>query len=300
MVFGLLGNLMVVTVLNLYQNNRWTPSTIILRSLAVSDILVITIVQPLYVYSLFYTLNTNFVELVKASRWALVVASLLHLLIVSVDRFLAICKPNLYHQKLKHSCGWCVVFLFIVWCFTLAQGTALTLVSRSLTRLIHGLVGILCFLVMITLIFIHIRLFFVASKHRKRIEKELKAVKVLKTQSIKNEDAVSRNSHEKNKTYWKQNVTFFRELKAFKTTSVICGAFLFSWLPLQVMGLIYMTTQNVNEKETLLNIFPYVNTLAFLNSAQNPFIYSVNTRIFRESPRTITGRVRSLLKSICN
>jgi hypothetical protein len=61
------------------------------------------------------------------------------------------------------------------------------------------------------------------------------------------------------------------------------------------MGLIYMTTRDMNDKETMLRIFPYVNTLAFLNSAQNPFIYSVKIHTFRESLRIITGRVRSLV-----
>ena len=298
MALGLLGNIMVVTVLNLHQNSRGMPSTIILRSLAVSDILIITIVQPLYVYSFFYIVDTSLARVLQASRWALVLASLLHLLIVSVDRFLAICRPYLYHQKLKHTCSWCITALVIVWCFTIVLGSALALVAKSTARVIHGVVGILCFLVMITLIVIHIRLFIVATRHCKKIEKEHAVKRVVRSNSTEDDD--SYNSHEgekeqKHRHFLRLHLTFFHELKAFKTTSIVCGAFLLSWLPLLIMGLIYMTTRDMNDKKTMLRIFPYVNTLAFLNSAQNPFIYSIKIHTFRESLRIITGRVRSCM-----
>jgi hypothetical protein len=151
---------------------------------------------------------------------------------------------------------------------------------------------------MITLIVIHIRLFIVATRHRKKIEKEHAVKRVVRSNSTEDED--SHNSHEgekkqKHRHFLRLHLTFFHELRAFKTTSIVCGAFLLSWLPLLIMGLIYMTTRDMNDKETMLRIFPYVNTLAFLNSAQNPFIYSVKIHTFRESLRIITGRVRSLV-----
>ena len=297
MTLGLFGNIMVVTMLNVHHKSRGMPSsTIILRSLAVSDILVITIVQPLYVYSFFYTLNNNIAQVVKASRWALVLASLLHLLVVSVDRFLAICRPHFYHQKLKHTSTWCFTALFIVWFITIALGTVLTLASKSTARLIHGVVGLLCFLVMITLILIHIRLFFVATRHRKKIEKENLIIGSLKPNPTEDSYNLHEEENEQKRHHFMRlYLTFFHELRAFKTTSIVCGAFLFSWLPLLIMGFIYMTTRDMNNKETMLRIFPYVNTLAFLNSAQNPFIYSVKIHTFQESLRIKPGRICKIL-----
>lgn len=303
MTLGLFGNIMVVTVLRVHQNSQGMSSTLILRSLAVSDILVLTIVQPLYVYSFFHIVDTNLSRLVHASRWALVLASLLHLLIVSIDRFLAICKPTLYHQKLKHTSRWCITTLVTVWCVTIVVGIALALVTKSTTRKIHGLVAILCFLTMVTLILIHLRLFFVARRHRKKIEKEHAVKGYVSATPTKDENNTNLHQGENEQTptnSLRPHSTFFRDLRAFKTTSIVCGAFLLSWIPLLIMGLIYMTTRDVNDKKTMLHIFPYINTLAFLNSAQNPFIYSVKIHTFRESLRKISGRIRSLAKSIGN
>ena len=303
MALGLFGNIMVVVVLKLHQNSQGMSSTIILRSLAVSDILVLTIVQPLYVYSFFHIVDTSLSRVVHASRWALVLASLLHLLVVSIDRFLAICKPTMYHQKLKHTCSWCITTLVSVWCVTIVLGIGLALVSKSTAHTIHGVVAILCFLVMVILIFIHLRLFFVARRHRKKIEKEHAVKGYVSATPAKDEN--NTNSHQEENEQKPTNVlkpqsTFFRDLRAFKTTSIVCGAFLLSWIPLLIMGLIYMTTGDMNNKKTMLHIFPYINTLAFLNSAQNPFIYSVKIHTFRESLRKISGRIQSLAKSIGN
>lgn len=304
MAFGLFGNIMVVAVLKLHQNSQGMPSTIILRSLAVSDILVLIIVQPLYVYSFFHIVDANLSQVVQASRWALVLASLLHLLVVSIDRYLAICKPTLYHQKLKHACSWCITTLFIVWCLTTVLGTGLALVTKSTARMIHGVVALFCFFVMVTLIVIHLRLFVVARRHGKKIEKE-HAVKgyVTPTPTTDEESSKShmREEHVQNHAHFlRPHLTFFRDLKAFKTTSIVCGAFLLSWIPLLVIGLIYMTTRDMNDKKTMLRVFPYVNTLAFLNSAQNPFIYSVKIHTFRVFLRKIGDRIRSLAKSTSN
>ena len=304
MAFGLFGNIMVVAVLKLHENSQGMPSTIILRSLAVSDILVLIIVQPLYVYSFFHIVNANLSQVVQASRWALVLASLLHLLVVSIDRYLAICKPTLYHQKLKHACSWCITTLFIVWCLTIVLGTGLALVTKSTARMIHGVVALFCFFVMVTLIVIHLRLFFVARRHGKKIEKE-HAVKGYVTPTP-TKDEESSNSHlreehvQNHANFLRPHLTFFRDLKAFKTTSIVCGAFLLSWIPLLVIGFIYMTTRDMTDKKTMLRVFPYVNTLAFLNSAQNPFIYSVKTHTFRVFLRKIGNRIRSLAKPTSN
>jgi hypothetical protein len=299
MALGLLGNVLVVTMLNLNDKGHKgcrAPSTIILKSLAVSDILVITIVQPLYVYSFFHTVNANISQGVQASRWALVLASLLHLLVVSIDRFLAICKPNYYHQKLKHTCTWCITSLIVVWCFILFLGIALTLVKKSTARPIHGAVAIICLLILISLFLIHIRLFIIAVRHRKKIEKENEVKGFLKPNST--EDELDENKQHR---LISGRLIFFRELKAFKTTSVLCGAFLVSWLPLLIMGLIYMTTQDMNKRVLMLRIFPYVNTLAFLNSTQNPFIYSIKIYTFKKSLRKFIARIGSLVKlSTCN
>ena len=291
MALGLFGNILVVSMLNLHQKGCGTPSMIILKSLAVSDILVITMVQPLYVHSFFYSLNTNIYQGVQASRWALILASLLHLLVVSVDRFLAICKPNIYHQKLKHSRSWCVTLLIIIWCFIFFLGVTLTLVKKSTRRPIQGVVVFLCFLILIFLFLIHLRLFFIATRHRKKIEKENAVKGFLKTNSTEDEEVENKQHH-----FMSQRFKFFRELRAFKTTSTICGAFLLSWLPLLITGLIYMTTQDMNKKALMLHIFPYVNTLTFLNSTQNPFIYSIRIYTFQKSLRLITARAGSLVK----
>ena len=289
MSMGLFGNIIAVTILNLHQSSFGRPTRIILGSLAVSDILVIIVVQPLYIYSFFHTINTNVIYIAKASRWALLLDSLLHLFIVSFERFLAICTPNLYHKKLKHSHGWCITVIIVVWTFTIVVGTTLTLVVKRTARLIHGMIGLLCFLVMIILVLIHIRLLVVATNQYKKIEREHNVKGYVSPSPTKDEE----NNHDFHEIKNQKNRLFFYELKAFKTTTIVCGAFLISWLPLIITGFIYMTTQDMDIKETILHIFPYVNTLAFINSAQNPLIYSFKIHSFRAVLRKMFDRIRN-------
>ena len=287
MVIGLIGNVLVIAVIRMYEKDDRTSSMIILGSLALSDILVIVEVQPLYVYSFFHSIIRGSIlyKISQASRWALLLTSVLHLLAVSGDRYLAICTPNLYHLKLRYTKLWCYIVLIIIWFFAMVVGVTVCIIPTSAT--VKQIVHFLCIAVMMCLIFVHIRLFFVARDHRKQI-KQQQAVAI--TAFLSPEEETEENSLDlMEQTRSERRILAIRDIKAFTTTSIVCGAFILSWLPLLILGFI---TRSVNgdAKGTILHIFPYANTLALFNSSQNPFIYCFHIESFRVNLKKLIKR----------
>ena len=282
MVIGLIGNFLVLVVVCMDRHNSRTPSMIILASLAVSDILVIMTIQPLYVYSFFHSINEGSIlhTITRTSRWTLLFTSVFHLVVVSMDRYLAICAPNFYLRKLKYSRLWCSIALIIAWCFTIA--VAGCNLSSSMIPTVKKILHFLCIAVMTVLVLVHTRLFIVAKKHRRRIQKQ-QGIKELVALESGKEEGEPKPKNLNDQHYSKRICsTTHVELKAFITTSIVCGAFLLSWLPLLILPFVLRNVPT-DEQKTVMHVFPFANTLALCNSAQNPFIYCFRIRAFRDT-----------------
>ena len=281
MVFGLIGNLLVVVAVCMDRYNSRTPSMIILASLAVSDILVIMTVQPLYVYSFFHSINkgSTLHTITRTSRLTLLFTSALHLVMVSMDRFLVICTPNFYLRKLKYNRLWYGAALITVWCFTIA--VAVCSISDTVIRTVRHIIHFLCIAVMMVLVLVHTRIFVVARKQHRRIQRQQVMKDLVSTEPEEKEKARPKVLSDQHHSQVK--------LKAIITTSIICGAFLLSWLPLLILPFVLRKVPT-DERKTVLHVFPFANTLALCNSAQNPFIYCFRIRAFRDTLKKLANR----------
>lgn len=148
-IFGTLGNtLIIVAVLNTAQL-RQKPSNILLLSLAVADLVVTTIAQPLFSASLAQKVLAGQCNQILEKIYIVgapfsACSSALHLAAISIDRALATVKPHQHREIMKK---WSKVMVFVCWSVATLYGCMLLPVPPVKSALQITLV--LCFVIMI-------------------------------------------------------------------------------------------------------------------------------------------------------
>uniref|UniRef100_A0AAY5KG43 G-protein coupled receptors family 1 profile domain-containing protein n=1 Tax=Esox lucius TaxID=8010 RepID=A0AAY5KG43_ESOLU len=115
-VFTAFLNLLVIISISLFKHLH-TPTNLLILSLAVTDLLVglivipamtVAIMQPCWLFGEYFCTLLLYVTFLCASL------SLGNLILISVDRYVAVCDPLLYHTKVTIArMKYCI---FITWC----------------------------------------------------------------------------------------------------------------------------------------------------------------------------------------
>ncbi|XP_066506547.1 trace amine-associated receptor 13c-like [Hoplias malabaricus] len=270
-------NLLVIISISHFKQLH-TPTNLIILSLAVADLIVGLIVMPGNIMQLIDScwylgkLVCIFFPLISSLS---VFASVLSLVLIAVDRYIAVCDPLLYPSRVtvcKMSIciilGWsfcvmyCVIYMYFndhlitTQLYSTCYGECLLLMKYS--WLIFDFV--LSFLIPFFVILILYGLIF---KVARRQAKSVRAVC----------NSVSKEQEAK--------VPGSSETKAAKKLSLAIFVYLLCWIPF------YLTSFSVETFSTSSIVWTFFGWLLFFNSSINPIIYAIFYQWFRVSVKLI-------------
>ena len=250
-----------ITILALRKTSLSSPLKTLLLSLAVSDLGVGLLVQPLYVASFVMesegnsSASYNFV--IKSYDMIVVflcVASFLGVTALSVDRFLAIHLHLRYQAIVTHKRV--VASVVSIWVLSaVISQTALRI--RQVTFLMFGTISVIC---LISSAFFYYKIYVTVQRHANQIQ-------VLQLQPRQGDnEMVEYNARLK---------------KAAIGTFYVYLVFLICNLPNTLFFLI--PSNLVHQSADLGTILSLTDTLVFLNSSLNPLIYCWKMRHIRQA-----------------
>jgi phage shock protein PspC (stress-responsive transcriptional regulator) len=294
----ILGNTLVLVatwkVRSLHQPNKY-----FIASLAVADLLVGMIIEPLKAYHLnldFELSVTISIHLCRFEVWIdtfAAAASIYTLTFISFDRFIKIRKPLQYKSRMTTSKS--LKIIFTIWLISTAFATyAATPHSGSF--------GILqtsyqCPLdendVKIFYILLAVSVFFLPTAV-KLVMYALIFVVVHKRQRMLRNGELGQTCNDRN-----QRRTFLQDLKAIRMLLVVVGVFILCWGPYFIYILLWLNYINSIERESwslsywcriylaelVINLLPYFNSLC------NPIIYACLDQTYRVAFKNLFQRM---------
>ena len=248
---SIIGNALVLTAISRTPSLRSAPSIVFLCSLAVSDLLVGLVVQPVYISNaLIYSDSSPALKQATEVMFFLACGvSLFTMTAISVDRFLAL----RYHMRYS---GLVTVkrALFTIagiWLVLVVLSCLRIIWKRSLLFLAIVVGGIaICFFIST---FSYIRIYQIAQHHKLAIRSQQQAIQRLSNDA----------------TNVKQST------KSAINTLIYFIRMIFCYLPILVVTIILAFGQPLDSG---LDI---ADTIAFLNSSINPFLYCWRTQEIR-------------------
>ncbi|XP_052463192.1 trace amine-associated receptor 13c-like [Carassius gibelio] len=264
-------NLLVIISISHFKKLH-TPTNLIILSLAVADMLVGLIVMPIEANRLIETcwfFGDTFCRLFLTMMGLLFSASLSNLVLVAVDRFVAVCHPLLYPQKITTTKT--LIIVIICWFCSSVYNIAIVMSLSNKKYACYGECTImitsdwtvlnlfLSFLIPCTIIItLYLRIFYVAHQQVKVINSLVKSGKHV------NEGSVKRKS----------------ERKAALTLGIIVTVYLVCWIPFVILSL--------TEKTGMASTTAYVLLwFLYINSGLNPLIYAFFYPWFKMSVKHI-------------
>ncbi|XP_043935023.1 trace amine-associated receptor 4-like [Protopterus annectens] len=280
-IFTITGNLVVIISVTHFRQLH-TPTNFLILSLAVADCLVGLMVMPFSmirsVETCWYFGNT-FCKIHTSCDMMLCTCSILHLCVIAIDRYYAVCDP--LHYVTKMTVQVTGVLLFIIWLVSvfLAFGLIFSEINAegikefvksvscegSCTLILNKVWGVVApsiafFIPAFATICIYIKIFIVAEKHMRvlSIQENVASSSILK---VKN----------------------YKERKAAKTLGIVIGTFLLCWLPFFTTTI---TDPFLNFSATV-TLSDAVLWLGYFNSMFNPLIYGLFYPWFRKALKMI-------------
>lgn len=250
-----------ITILALRKTSLSSPLKTLLLSLAVSDLGIGLLVQPLYVASFVMESEGNssasYYFVIKSYDMIVVflcVASFLGVTALSVDRFLAIHLHLRYQAIVTHKRV--VASVVSIWVLSaVISQTALRI--RQVTFLMFGTISVIC---LISSAFFYYKIYVTVQRHANQIQ-------VLQLQPRRGDnEMVEYNARLK---------------KAAIGTFYVYLVFLICNLPNTLFFLI--PSNLVHQSADLGTILSLADTLVFLNSSLNPLIYCWKMRHIRQA-----------------
>ncbi|NP_001076564.1 trace amine associated receptor 12c [Danio rerio] len=259
------GNLLIIISISHFKHLQ-SPTHLIVRSLAASDCLLGSLVMP---YSMVrsvegcWYLGDVVCKVHSSLDMTFCISSLLHLGLISVDRYWAICDPLRYRLRVTNTTV--TVFTVFIWLFAFvysfsvvfsgiaAVGLEMLILQTycvgSCVLFFNKEWGLICpiltfFLPGAIMSFLYMKIFHVARKHAKVMSERV-------TGGLKSQSSAQ------------------RERKAAKTLAIVMGVFMFCWLPyftVTILGPFFNFA-------TPADVFDALVWFAYLNSTCNPLIY---------------------------
>ncbi|KAK2814475.1 hypothetical protein Q5P01_000388 [Channa striata] len=250
-----------------------TPTNLLLLSLAVSDFLVGVLVMPFHIL---LTEPCWFLgDLVCALYFHLpfitVCASVINMVLISVDRYVAICDPLHYSTKItQRRVRICVLLSWIYSVFyssmtlhdNLSQpGRYNSCYGECLININTAVDIVLGFLLPIsTIVVLYLRVFVVAVSQARAMRSHITAVKLQSSVTV----TVKKS-----------------ELKAARTLGVVVAVFLACYCPSYC---VYLSGSDISIN---YSVYRFILFLVYFNSCLNPVIYALFYPWFRKSVKLI-------------
>ncbi|XP_065111830.1 trace amine-associated receptor 4-like [Paramisgurnus dabryanus] len=276
------GNLLIIISISHFKQLQ-SPTHLIVQSLAVCDCLLGSLVMP---YSMVRSVEGcwflgDFICQVHSSLdMTFCFSSLIHLSLISIDRYWAICDPLRYRMRITNNTV--TVSITLTWIFSFVYCFSVVFSGVNAVGLEAYILQVSCFggcvlffnkewgLICIILLFfipgtimssLYIIIFDVVKKHTKVL-----SVKVSVTTTSVNSQS---SAH--------------RERKAAKTLALVMGVFFLCWLPYAIATAVDPFLNFV----TPADVFEALFWFAYFNSACNPLIYGFFYPCFQKAFKTL-------------
>ncbi|XP_039503762.1 trace amine-associated receptor 4-like [Pimephales promelas] len=263
------GNLLIIISISHFKHLQ-SPTHLIVWCLAASDCLLGSLVMP---YSMVRSVEGcwylgDFVCKVHSSLdMAFSISSKIHLCLISVDRYWAICNPLMYKMRVTNNIV--TVFTTFTWLFSFLYSFSIVFSGVNTIGLESFIMQVYCvgscvlffnkqwglicslltfFLPVATMSSLYMKIFHVARRHAKVMSER---VTVVTAGGLKSQSSAQ------------------REGKAAKTLAIVMGVFCICWLP-------FFTATAVDpflNFVTPVDVFDALVWFGYFNSTCNPLIY---------------------------
>ncbi|XP_073672025.1 trace amine-associated receptor 13c-like [Paramisgurnus dabryanus] len=264
-------NLLVIISISHFKKLH-TPTNMLILSLAVADLLVGLIIMPLEAIRLIETcwyFGNTICRLFILILGLLLNTSLSNLVFIAVDRYVAVCHPLLYPQKITMTRT--IIIICVSWFCSSAYNISIIITTSQRKYKCYGECTIIVtfawtiidlfvsFLLPCTIIIsLYLRIFYVAHHQVKVINSLMRSGKHLTEASVRRKS----------------------ESKAALTLGIIVTVYLFCWIPYFVL------TLTPNTRMTSVIAY-FILWMMYINSGLNPLIYAIFYPWFRTSVKHI-------------
>ena len=229
------------------------PLRTLLLSLAASDVGVGLLVQPLYISTLVSRLNQKRIDCIFYKKFLAAInffciSSLLNVVTISVDRFLAVHLHLRYQELVTHKRV--IAAVILKWLFSAVICSDLFWAPLFIiSQVIRLVIMTVCF---ILVVIVYWRIYIVLKRHKIQIEGlQIQEVQ----QGVQNGDLSN----------------FLKLRKSALGTFYVCVVFLICYLPSYILS--FLLLARLLSPISLYEALQYTTTLLFLNSSLNPVIY---------------------------
>lgn len=265
-VFTVPGNLLIILSVLLDPNKslRRTPYILLILNLAITDLIVGAMVEPLSMYTHYreaHGLSINYSWLSQFVYFMCCTASLLSLVILTIDRYFAITSPMWYHVNMTN-----VRVLqgsIVIWVLSVISSGLLFVVGFVTYAFVFANITLFC--TVFILIFSYVRVFMAVKK------------------SVGELNSLYQGDGERNKA---QERNLLWEKKLTKTHLVMLMAFLACYGPACIM--IYLMNSCTSCSCKVIHWLRDMHfVLITLNSLINPFVYALRLPAFKTTFRRL-------------
>lgn len=286
-VVTLVGNTFVIVALTKIDALKHMANNQVVISLAVADLLVGLLVMPCAIDALLagkWRCGNLWGKLNAFGNFAFCISSIMHLALLSVDRYIAISRPLVYSTVVTkprariscllmwiYSTLWALPPLFGVSsyeCFIPYIGKCLSEDWLQNTLAIAFTVSVVCGtygVAVIIMFYVYFKIFIAIFKQSKRISVTVEQVR-------RNSLVAKRNASTR---------------KGVTTVLIVIGTYVACWSPFCVLLFVQMACGKTAGGPTADIITMFIG---FANSACNPIIYCIRYRAFRETLKRIFVR----------
>ena len=229
------------------------PLRTLLLSLAASDVGVGLLVQPLYISTLVSRLNQKRIGCISYKGWSVVItffciSSLLNVVTISVDRFLAVHLHLRYQELVTHKRV--IAAVISIWLLSAIISSIVIWNPLFIISRVAGFVNMTVCLILVVIVYW--RIYIVLKRHKIQIQGlQIQEVQ----QGVQNGDLSN----------------FLKLRKSALGTFYVCIVFLICYLPTYI--LLFFPLAPPLRLISLNEAWPYAVTFVFLNSSLNPAIY---------------------------
>ena len=248
------------------------PLRTLLLSMAASDVGVGLLVQPLYISTMVSGLKRKRIDCISYKGLYVVInffciSSLLNVVTISVDRFLAVHLHLRYQELVTHKRV--IAAVISIWLLgAIISSSVFWVPSFFILRVIRVVNMTVC---LILVVIVYWRIYIVLKRHKIQIEGlQIQEVQ----QGVQNGDLSN----------------FLKLRKSALGTFYVCIVFLICYLPYYI--LLFFSLAYPLSPISFKEVWPHTMTLVFLNSSLNPVVYCWKMGPIR---RTLMDIVRSIV-----
>ena len=272
-VLATLGNSLVLIIIVKFPSLR-TVSNILIFSLALTDLLVGMVVQPAFVIYIAGKINLEFycgaLLVYLYTEIFCVGLSLITLSLIACERFFAIVYPFKYINYMTKprlmtivAAVWVVWFSFNVICRALRVKN-----DEFFSPIASAVIGFS----LILNIALYFKIFKIIRRHEIQIHAQNKVSIAIRSRDSREDGSVNSSVQE--------STLSSRETRMARTVAYITGVLVLCYLLLMVTSFADMLMEDDGIFDHLL--YPLAETITFLNSSLNPFLYCWRCRDLRE------------------